>query len=546
MSDATLLWAPEDTRAAFVDFAFVRELNLHVMFPFHTVTHIGERDMQIQDFFTLNPHTICLRQEMLFELLDQPALYEHLRGSFVKLEELFNLQKEKDASLSEHNEKLLFGILEMEAYVAYMEDIREIFSAYPVKSQLLQGLWQILEPLCTGSSFEQLREEVRQQVNLSKNIRSISIGINLDSQLRPLEAGVLDIHDTYFMSGDLMDRLLRLDMKTDAYTCKAPLYPMIKKVTPQEANAMRMSVNSALNKVFASALRSWSGVVKKYVMQSLRELAPLLSEWRFISVCTDVLQKVKQHGYPLCRAIFGHEDCVLGMYHPILVLSHLSDAKRDIVKNDVHFGSDTDIYILTGPNQGGKSIYTQAVGILYAMLHLGLPLPADSAVVRPVDAILTHFIDTEQLSYRHGRLSGECDRIYKINQVISKHSLFLFDEALSSTNATEAVAISSEIIRAYAVIGAHGIWTTHFHELCQLSEESVSGQAHIGNLVARMDEASHTRQFHILPGDSYAPSYATDIARMYKLSKEEIVKSAAEKRETCTTYIAMPPSTPSI
>ena len=154
-----------------------------------------------------------------------------------------------------------------------------------------------------------------------------------------------------------------------------------------------------------------------------------------------------------------------------------------------------------------------------------MPLPAQSAVVRPADAILTHFTDAKKISYEHGRLSSECDRIYKINQNISENSLILFDEALSSTNPTEALAISSEIIKAYAEIGVRGIWTTHLHELCRLAKEP-SGNSRIGSLTAAIDERSHERQFRIIPGDGFEQSYAADIAGKYGLSKDEIVKAA--------------------
>ena len=527
MNSHTIAWASGDTLASFPDFTFIRDLNLHAMFDFRAGADIGTRELRMEDFFTVDPNTIRMRQDMFAELINCPMLYSRLCKSFSDLGNLFDLQKEKDGAMSA--EKLLFSILEMESYVDYMEDIRGIFSEYTVKSELLRGLWHILAPLCTGEAFEQLRQEVRHQAHSIKNVRSISIGINLDSQLRPFEAGVLDIHDTCFMSGELIDRILRMDLKKDEYTCKAPLYPVIKKVTPQEMNSLRCSVHSALNKIWGAALRSWSHMVREYVIHSLYDLTPIVSEWRFVSACTNTLQKLKQKGYPLCNASFGQEDCVKGLYHPILALLHADSPGRPIVQNDLNFGADAGVYILTGPNQGGKSIYTQATGILYAMLHLGLLLPAESAVVRPVDAILTHFIDFGRVSYHHGRLSGECDRIHNINQAISSDSLFLFDEALSSTNATEAVAISSEILKAYSEIGARGIWTTHFHELCQLAKEPVSGQSRICNLTAQIDESSHTRSFHIMLGDGVAQSYATDIARKYKLSKDEIIKSASTK-----------------
>ena len=261
-------------------------------------------------------------------------------------------------------------------------------------------------------------------------------------------------------------------------------------------------------------------------MERLKPLLPLLEEWRFIVSCVTPLAELKKNGFPLCKAAFGESDSVTGLYHPILALSAASTSA--IVQNDLSFDETAGIYILTGPNQGGKSIYTKSVGVLYAMLHLGLLLPAEKAVCRMADAILVHFIDAKKTSYQDGRLSEECKKIDKINQIITQRSLFLFDEALSSTNATEATTISAEILAAYAEIGARGIWTTHFHELCRLERTSNSAKSKLCNICALIDEASHKRVFRIARGD-YGQSYAIDVARQYHLTRTEILRTACKE-----------------
>ena len=516
-----------DDTSSFKDFSFVKDLNLKAMFDLRKGVKFGEAEIRLENYFTTDINTIRLRQEMFSELIGNPALYERLNNSFSALYELFELQKVKNEATS--TEVLLFGTLELETYVEYLDDAADIFTKFDIKSELLQSLWKTVRPLCTGAEYEELKKKICEHAYSVRNIRSVTIGVNLDPQLRPVEAGVVSINDRSFVSGNLIDRILRLDLKKDGYTCISPFYPMNRKYSDEEFLLMKLSISSAINKVFTSAAGSWSNTVKNFVISSLHELAVAVSEWRVISACTDALMKLKRKGYPLCRAKFGNEDKITGLYHPILALLHSDTKEKRIVKNDLDFDSDAGIYILTGPNQGGKSIFTQASGILYAMLHLGLLLPAESAVVRPVDNIFTHFIDDGHISYDHGRLSAECDKIYKINQIISENSLFLFDEALSSTNPAEAVSISSEIIKAYAEIGARGIWTTHLHDLCRLEKEPSDGKSKICGLNALIDGKSHERQFKIVKGDSSESSYAKDLAEKYSLSKNEIVRSVNER-----------------
>ncbi len=526
MSLCSVLKINNDEISSFTDFSFVKDLNLNAMFNFRGDTKFGESEVRLENFFTTDINTILLRQEMFYELLENPGLYERMKTSFSALYDLFEVQKAK--SEGESSEQLIFSVLEIESYVAYMDDIRNIFSEFDVKSELLHRLWDAVSTLCTGDDYEKMKNEVRRQSRSLRNIHSITVGVNLDAQLHPTEAGVLSVNDRNFISGDLIDRILRLDLKKDEYSCISPFYPISKKASEEEMHVYRITVNSVMNKVLHSALKSWSYTVKNYIISSLRDLSAVVLEWRFISACTDAILKLKHKGYPLCRAEIGDADKITGLYHPILALLH-SDTEKRVIQNDLEFDNDAGIYILIGPNQGGKSIFTQAAGILYAMLHLGLPLPAKSAVVRPVDAVLTHFVDAGNISYQHGRLSAECDRIYKINQNISENSLILFDEALSSTNPTEAVAISSEIIKAYAEIGVRGIWTTHLHELCGLVKEPLDNKSKICCLTALIDSKSHERQFRIVKGNGYENSYAKDLAEKYNLSKNEIIKSFSEK-----------------
>ncbi len=512
----SIIWAEQDNRTAFNDYSFIEALDIKALININRGKKIGEKEKELSEFFSICPETLELRQELFAELLSNKALFENLNASFAKLANIYELQNQKDNADS--NEKLLYSVREIESYVEYLTKIKDIFHNYDAKSKALQILWEMLRPLSEGEEFENLCKAVEKQSHEIRNIKSITIGVNLDSQLKPSEAGVLTINEESFVSGDYLNKLLRMDFGNDKYYCPAPLLPLNHKLTNEELDIIRTSINSAMNKVLASSLKSWAGIVKKHIISNLRHLANILYEWSFISVCTNVLYQLTESGFTLCKPYFGDYDEVTGLYHPILALSAVS--KNNVIKNGVGFNEKSFIYILTGPNQGGKSIYTQSVGMLYTMLHLGLLLPADKAVLRLVDNIFIHFIDIRKRSYVHGRLLDECNKIQSINKFITKDSLFLFDEALSSTNATEAVVISTEILTAYLEIGAKGIFATHFHELCSLSED-YSG---IDNLTAQIDENSHRRIFKITRGNA-GKSYASDIAQAYGLTKEEILKN---------------------
>ncbi len=527
MTELSMLCAPapcaeNDGNLPFSDTAFIEDLGLAELIRLRS-DRIGAAESSLASFLTRDPAAMRLRAEMFTELLDTPGLFDALKASFARLSGIYELQDTRDAAPSD--EQLLYSIREVEDYLDYLGGMRDIFTSYTIKSELLLGLWRALEPLASGEAYASLRAATERQNHAVKNIRSLTIGVNLDSTLRPAEAGVVAVNDQPFVSGETIAHLLRMNFSKDDFTCMAPLYPAARRLTPQEKAAMGESVNAALRKIFGDSLRSWATLIKSHVLGNLRVLSAVAEEWQFVSAAMDFLRRLRAAGMPLCQptVIAAGEERIDGLYHPRVALQ--AERPTAVVRNEAAFGEDGRLYILTGPNSGGKSVYLQAVGLAYALLHLGLPLPAERATVVPTDGIFTHFADIRDSDRHHGRLGAECEHIHALNRRVSAQSLVLFDEALSGTNATEAVVISEEILAAYTELGVRGVWVTHFHDLCRLPERLGGG---LRNLSARLDETSHDRLFRIERGDGEAQSYAMDIARNFRLTREEILRTVCK------------------
>jgi len=107
----------------------------------------------------------------------------------------------------------------------------------------------------------------------------------------------------------------------------------------------------------------------------------------------------------------------------------------EVVGNDADFGATGRIFILTGPNRGGKTTWTQALGLAQILLQAGLFLPAQRADISPVDGLFTHFAAGERPLQASGRLGGEAHRLAAIFRHATRHSLLLFHESLASTSA---------------------------------------------------------------------------------------------------------------
>ena len=355
----------------------------------------------------------------------------------------------------------------------------------------------------------------------------MTVGVILDGTMRPVEAGVLSVNSAPFKSGRMLDKILRLSFKNDAMTTIAPLTPFDKKQNENRRDALITAFNGALDDVFRASVRGWRAIVGEYVLENTDFLLRILPEIEFLTRAEALLTRLRERGYPLAEPTLvpmaGKDFTAKGLYNPDVAL-RIEDR---IVDNDFAFDDRGRIFILSGPNRGGKSVVTCALGIAQAMCQLGLPVPAEEATISPVGAIFTHFPTGAEDTLDKGRLGEECARLREIFDAADENSLILLDESLSSTGAFEASFIAAEILTAFAILGARVLFSTHLHELAgevaEINRRSAAeGGVAVDTLVAGIEEGR--RSFRIRRQTPDGKSYARDIADRYGLSLEKLIK----------------------
>ena len=338
---------------------------------------------------------------------------------------------------------------------------------------------------------------------------------------------MLSINPEAFRSGDVLEKILRLNFKEDEYTCIANLVPFNKKQSENQKTALALAFNSAINEVYKQSLRSWKKIVQCYVLENTDFLLNLLPEMEFLIKGTELLRSLRDRGLTLCKPTIVSDKRAFkanGLYNPCVALK----VDDEIVSNDVDFcENDALIFVLTGPNRGGKSVITCAIGIAQAMLQLGMFIPADDAEISICDGIFTHFPTGADDTIDKGRLGEECARLREIFENVSSDSLVLLDESLSSTGAFEASYIASEVLAGFSRVGCRCLFSTHLHELASEidrinAESQAKGGVKIDTLVAGIEEGK--RSFKIFRAKPDGKSYARDIAERYGLTYDNILK----------------------
>lgn len=486
------------------------------------------KSCEIGSFFTSDPDVILYRQRTFEDMANCPELSTILTKMIPLLGDITELRRLGSDSAAS-SDAYLYSITEVEIYTSLLELLRdELLPLAPkLKSPAFRRFAERINTLTGSEYYKNLNEQLAELTSRVREIKSVTIGVNLDSQLRAERAGVLAINNEQFKSGELIDKVLRLDFKKGDMTCIAPLQPFRKGHSDNQQLALQSAFNGAIGDVFRSSIKSWKKVIQHYVLENTDFLIRLIPEIEFVTKATELLLKLRSKGCPLTRPeIRPVSEKVFdarGLCNPIVTLK-LDTA---VVPNDFTFDDDGMFYVITGPNRGGKSVITCAVGLAFVMAQLGLPVCADSCVISPCDAIFTHFPTGSEDTIDKGRLGEECSRLEAIFREVSEHSLVLLDESLSSTGSFEGAYIAAEVLQGFSMARCRGIFSTHLHDLAA-SVDSINeaaeknGGVKIDNLVAAIEEGS--RSFKIVRKKPDGKSYARDIADKYGLSLDKIME----------------------
>ncbi len=403
-----------------------------------------------------------------------------------------------------------------------------------LKSPAFLSLCAYIEEISSSNYYKELNEKLNELTNRVRDIKSITIGVNLDSTLRADRCGVLSINPKPFKSGDTIDKILRMSFAKDEYTLIAPLTPFARGQNDNQKTAMSIAINAAINDVFKSSVRAWKKLVQAYVLDNANFLLEVMPEIEFMICATRLMEALQARGLPLCtpklkpagEKAFSAE----GLYNPAVALA----IEGPSVENAFAFDENGRIFILTGPNRGGKSVITCAVGLAAAFCQLGMLIPARRFVFSPSDGIYTHFPTESGDTVDKGRLGEECARLNAIFESCTDQSIVLLDESLSSTGAYEASYIAAEVLLGFAKIGCRTLFSTHLHALAarvgELNAEAAAfGGSKLDTLTAKI-ESDGARSFKILRQAPDGKSYAKDIAEKYGLSLEKITDTIERKK----------------
>ena len=510
---------------------------------------------QLLTNITDDEEVIKYRCDVFDDFLRFPKLRDDLTGLLEKLYDLREIERFQKDSEASSLWQLINRLREMGGYVDCITQIKTTLESIDVKSEGLLQLKANVQAIYNESGFPDLKKDIEETLAKAQRLKSITLGVNLDGLLRPKTVGVISLNDKHFTDSGILKRFINFANReselhqgndVSGFISFHPANPLTSSIgigkmvvgAQQDVNEIYSSdltgvdpLSDALKKVVTDILRRTVNDIKsmlnKYININGYSFVALMPEIIFYIRFAELCDKIMQKNLPLCKADVNSKDnrsCdIKNIYNIKLAIKAVNGEDNSIVTNDFEFDDEKRIYILTGPNRGGKTTITQAVGLAFLLAQNGIYVPASSMTFSPCDCIFTHFPADENDTVDLGRLGEESKRLSEIFSSATKYSLVLLNESLATTNVAEGLYIAKDVVKAMRYLGVRSVFNTHMHDLARNLDEvndSVEGESRIESMVTGVENGH--RSFKVFIAPPQGVSYAKDIAIKYGVTFDSI------------------------
>lgn len=139
------------------------------------------------------------------------------------------------------------------------------------------------------------------------------------------------------------------------------------------------------------------------------------------------------------------------------------------IPNDTILTDEQSLWIITGPNMGGKSTYLRQVALISVMAHVGSFVPAKNANIALLDRIFTRLGASDNVAEGKSTFLVEMEETAMICTYATEKSLVILDEVGRGTSTFDGLAIAQAVVEyIFTHIKARCLFATHYHELTQL------------------------------------------------------------------------------
>jgi DNA mismatch repair protein MutS len=482
--------------------ACLRDLNLDQIIDAITV---GKQAYNLKPFFYTPLHdigTIRYRHEVLKDL-ESSFVLQHIKA-FVKGMLAMRKHLAQANKLSYKHQKQSWFLNAVEIYCDAVNSLAHHLSSAEMESHGLSAFRDYLINYTESSGFTALVEET-QKLKADLSTIQYCILINGDTfKVRKYDSEIdysADVEETFakFKQGAVKDYRLKFSDLPDMNHVEAKVLEFVTLLYPE---------------IFA-ALAEFCAKHADYLDNAI---AAFDREIQFYIAYLEHAEILRRAGLKFCYPRISDTSKEVCNYEGFdLALAYkLVKQESSVVCNDFYLEGNEHIFVVSGPNQGGKTTFSRTFGQLHYLARLGCMVPGRAARLFLCDRIFTHFEREEDIKNLRGKLQDDLVRIHEILNGATSNSIIIMNEIFTSTTLQDATFLSEKIMEKILELGSLGVWVTFIEELASFDEHIVSMVSTVVPKNPRMRTYKVIRQ----PADGL--SYALSIAEKYGLTYAQL------------------------
>ena len=187
-------------------------------------------------------------------------------------------------------------------------------------------------------------------------------------------------------------------------------------------------------------------------------------------VAAGLAERAAEGGWTLPRMVDDPVLDIVGGRHPVVEAALAARGER-FVANDCSLSPEDRLWLIGGPNMGGKSTFLRANALIVLLAQAGGFVPAEAATIGVVDRLFSRVGASDNLARGRSTFMVEMVETAAILAQAGERSFVILDEVGRGTSTYDGLALAWAVVEAvHEVNQCRCLFATHYHELARLAE----------------------------------------------------------------------------